>query len=418
MTMLDGVIDTRPLRSHPGFRRLWIGTTTASFSGQVALVAVLYQVWQLTHSSAWVGVIGAATAVPTIVFGLLGGALADAVDRRRVVMLTSTGAVTAAVLLAVQAGTGVRSLPLVLILVAAQAGCSALGASARRTFVPRLLPREQVPAGIALNHVSFQAAMLVGPAVAGLAIAHWGVTSAYVLDAAAVTVSLYGVARLPSMRPEGGTTPVSLRATWDGWRFIVRRPALSGSLATDLAATVLAMPIALFPVLNEQRFAGDPRTLGLFLSAIAVGGIAAGLTSGLLSRAPRPGIVSLTAAATWGAALAGFGLVDTLFPTLACLAVAGAADTIAVISRGTLIQLATPDRYLGRVNSVEHVVGVAGPGIGNARAGAVAGLTSASTAAITGGLACALTVAVLAATNPALRRWRHQAAEPGAATPT
>jgi hypothetical protein len=187
---------------------------------------------------------------------------------------------------------------------------------------------------------------------------------------------------------------------------------LSGSLASDLAHTVLAMPIALFPVLNEQRFGGSPQTLGLFLSAIAVGGIAASLTSGILTRARRPGMVSLVAAATWGLALAGFGLADTLFPTLAWLAVAGAADTISVISRGTLIQLATPDPYLGRVSSVENVVGVGGPGIGNARAGAVAGLTSASTAAVTGGLACAVVVVALAASNPALLRWRHQDSEP------
>lgn len=408
MRVLDGLVDTRPLRSHPGFRRLWSGTTAACFSSQVAVVAVLFQVWQLTHSSAWVGAIGVATAVPTVVFGLLGGALADAVDRRRLVMLTSVGAVAAAVLLAVQAGTGMRSLPVVLVLVALQTACTALGSSARRTFVARLLPRDQVPAGIALNQVSFQAAMLVGPAVAGLVIARSGVTAAYVLDAAAITVSLYGVARLPSMRPAGGATPVSLRATWDGWRFILRRPALSGSLAVDLAQTVLAMPVALFPVLNEERFAGDPQTLGLFLSAIAIGGITAGLTSGVVARASRPGIVSLGAAATWGAALACFGLVDTLIPTLAWLAVAGAADTVAVISRGTLIQLATPDAYLGRVSSVENVVGVGGPGIGNARAGAVAALTTASTAAVTGGLACVLVVGAVAVANPALRRWRHQ----------
>lgn len=405
MSVLDGVIDTRPLRSHPGFRRLWIGTTTSTLSGEVAVVAVLYQVWELTHSSAWVGAIGVATALPTVVFGLLGGALADASDRRRLVLLTSVGAVAAAVLLAIQAGMGVRSLPLVLILVAAQTACTALGASARRTFVARLLPRGQVAAGIALNHVSFQAAMLVGPAVAGLVLARWGLTLAYVLDAAAITISLYGVARLPNMRPEGGTTPASRRTTWDGWRFITRRRALSGAVATDLAATVLAMPIALFPVLNQQRFNGNPQTLGLFLSAIAVGGITASLTSGVLTRARRPGLVSLAAAATWGVALAGFGVVDTLFSTFACLAVAGAADTISVISRGTLVQLATPDTYLGRVSSVESVVGVAGPGIGNARAGAVASLTSASAAAVSGGLGCALVVAALAATNPALRRW-------------
>ena len=405
MSVLDGIVDTRPVRSHPAFRRIWIGTTASSFSGQVAVVAVLYQVWELTHSSVWVGAIGVATAVPTIVFGLLGGTLADAVDRRRLVMLTSAGAVTAALLLAVQAATGVQALPLVLLLVAAQTSCGALGSSARRTFVARLLPRDQVPAGIALNHVSFQAAMVVGPAVAGLVLARWGLTWAYVLDAAAITVSLYGVARLPSMRPADGTTRFSLGSTWDGWRFLVRRPALSGAMATDLAATVLAMPIALFPVINDERFGGNPQTLGLFLSAIAVGGIAASLTSGLLSRAVRPGMISLVAAATWGLALAGFGLADTLLPSFACLVVAGAADTISVISRGTVVQLATPDAYLGRVSSVENVVGVAGPGIGNARAGAVAGLTSASTAAVTGGLACVLVVVALAVANPALRRW-------------
>jgi hypothetical protein len=187
-------------------------------------------------------------------------------------------------------------------------------------------------------------------------------------------------------------------------------------MATDLAATVLAMPIALFPMINQERFGGNPETLGLFLSAIAVGGIAGSLTSGLMVRVGRPGMVALVAAATWGLALAGFGLSDTLLPTFACLAAAGAADTISVISRGTLVQLATPDAYLGRVSSVENVVGVGGPGIGNARAGAVAALTSASTAAVTGGLACALVVVALAVTNPALRRWspRETSAAPRA----
>ncbi|MBW0106218.1 MFS transporter, partial [Pseudonocardia sp. KRD291] len=177
-------------------------------------------------------------------------------------------------------------------------------------------------------------------------------------------------------------------------------------LATDLAATVLAMPVALFPVLNQERFGGDPRTLGLFLSAIAVGGLLAGVTSGPVTRAARPGLVGLVTAGVWGLALAGFGLVSGLVPTLAFLAVAGAADTISVISRGALVQLATPDPFRGRVTSVEYVVGAGGPGIGDARAGAVAGLFSASTAAVSGGLACVAVVAGLAVASPALRRWR------------
>ena len=422
MRARGALVDLGPLRSSAAFRRLWIGTTTSGLSGQVATVAVLFQVWELTGSPAWVGAIGGATAVPTVVLGLAGGALADAVDRRRLVLLTSAGGALAAGLLAVQAAVGVRSLALVLVLVAAQTGCQALGSASRRTFVARLLSREQVPSGVALNHVSFQLAMLAGPALAGLVLAGRGLTACYLLDTAAVAVSLYGVARLPTMlptmRPAGGTARVGLRSTWDGWLFLVHCPVLAGSVATDLAATLLAMPVALFPVLNQQRNGGDPRTLGLFLSAVALGGIVAGFASGTFVRARRPGAVMLAAASVWGAALAGVGVVSTLLPTLACLVVAGAADTVAVISRGTVVQLATPDPYLGRVTSVENVVGVGGPGLGDVRAGAVAALTSASFAALSGGLACVVAVAALAAGNPALRRWRPQPdGEPVAARP-
>jgi MFS family permease len=411
MTVRAALLDVGPLRTSPSFRRLWIGTTTAGLAGQVATVAVLFQVWELTHSAAWVGAIGGATAVPTIVLGLAGGVLSDAVDRRRLVLGTSVGSALGAGALALQAAAGAGSLALVLALVVVQTACQALGAPARRTFVARLLPRGQVPSGVALNHVSFQAAMLVGPALGGLVLAGWGLTACYAVEAAGVAVGLYGVARLPAMRPAEPGATVSLRSTWDGWRFLLRRPVLRGAVATDLAATVLAMPIALFPVVNDERFGGAPETLGLLLSAIAVGGIVAGLGSGAFAGDRRPGAVMLAAAGTWGIALAGFGLVSGLLPTLACLAVAGAADTVAVISRGTVVQLATPDAYLGRVTSVEGVVGVGGPGIGNARAGVVAGLTSASVSAVTGGLACLVAVAVLAAANPVLRRWQPQEAE-------
>jgi MFS family permease len=413
---VSALLDLRPLRSGD-FRRLWIGTTTTGLGGQLVTVAVLFQVWELTRSPAWVGAVGAAEALPTIAFGLLGGVLADALDRRRLVLLSSTGAAVAAGLLAVQAALGAGSLAVVLVLVAAQTGCAALGSASRRTFVARLLPREQVPSGVALNHVSFQVAMLVGPALAGLVLAHGGLTPCYLVDVAAAAVALYGVARLPAMRPAGAVARIGLRSTWDGWRFLLRRPVLAGSVASDLAATVLAMPVALFPVLNEQRFGGNPQTLGLFLSAIAVGGMLAGALSGSFTRARRPGAVMLVAAGVWGAALAGVGLVAALLPTLGLLAVAGAADTVSVISRGTVVQLATPDAYLGRVTSVEHVVGAGGPGLGNVRAGAVASLTSASFAAVSGGLACVLVVTALAATNPLLRRWQPGRGQEPAAVP-
>lgn len=308
--------------------------------------------------------------------------------------------------LAGQALAGVESLALLLLLVALVAGCGALGAPARRTFPTRLLPRDQVAAGIALQLLSFQASMLVGPALGGIVIAQWGLTVCYLVDAVTVCAGLIGVLGLPPLPPLGDTGPErGLRAVADGLRLIARRPVLHGSCLTDLIATFLAMPIALFPMVNEIRFDGDPRTLGWFLSAVAVGGVAASLFSGYTTRARRLGAVQLGAAAVWGVALTGFGLAAPLWLALACLAVAGAADTVSVTSRGATIQLATPDSHLGRVSSVEHVIGAAGPSLGNFRGGVVAGLTSAPVALASGGILCVVGVLAVAATNRPLRRF-------------
>ncbi len=408
MSGLDRILDTRPLRDHPDFRRLWIGTTPAAFGHQIATVAVLLQVWHLTANPAWVGAIGLARAIPMIAGSLLGGPLADRLDRRRLMLWATAGATVASVLLAGQALAGADSLGLILALVAAQATCGSLSAPARRALIPRLLPADRVAAGVALNHVSFQAAMLAGPALAGLVAAAWGVAACYLVNAAASGVALYAVARLPAIPPTGSAASPAphLRAVIEGWRFIARRPVLRGSLLTDLAATVLAMPIALFPMVNEERFDGDPRTLGLFLTAVAVGGIAAGLTSGAITRYPHPGRVMLVAAAVWGVGLAGFGLAGPWWFAMGCLVVAGAADTVAVISRGAIVQLATPDTHRGRVSATEHVVGAAGPDLGNYRGGLLASLTSSTFSLVSGGVLCVLVVAVVAGRNRPLRRFR------------
>jgi MFS family permease len=400
------LVDTRPLRSSLPFRRLWVGSTLSTVGGQLAVVGVLQQTWELTASPVVVGAIGLAQAVPMIVFGQVGGALADAVDRRRLVLLTTLGQMVGAGLLAAQAFAGLDSVAVLLALVALQSACGALGAPARRTFAARLLPTDQVGAGLALFNLGFHASMLVGPAIAGVVAARWGVGACYAVDTLTFLAALYGVVRLPPLPPDGAAARPGLSTVVAGWRFIAGRPVLAGAFLTDLIATVLAMPIALFPVVNAERFDGDPQTLGLFLSAIAVGGIVAGLASGAVTRAGRPGLVMLAAAGVWGIALAGFGMAPTPWLALGCLAVAGAADTISVISRGALVQLATPDAYRGRVSAVEDIVGMAGPYLGNFRAGVVAGATNAGAAAVSGGLMCVLGIAVVAAWTPALRRPR------------
>lgn len=261
--------------------------------------------------------------------------------------------------------------------------------------------------GIALSHLGFQAALLLGPVVGGLAAAGWGVAACYLIDAAAGGAALYGVARLPPIPPAQQRSRTTIGALLARWTFVVRRPVLRGAFLSDLAATLLAMPIALFPVINQERFDGDPRTLGLFLSAIAVGGVLAGVTSGAVTRCHRPGWVMLAAAAGWGVSLAGFGLAGPLWLALACLVVAGGADTISVVSRGTIVQLATADSHRGRVTATENVVGAAGPDLGNLRAGTVADLTSATTALVSGGLLCVLAVVAVAAGHARLRRFRR-----------
>lgn len=399
-------MDVRPLRASPTFRRLWIGTSLQSLGRQITVIAVLYQVWEVTGSSFWVGFVGLVYAVPTIVLTLIGGSLADVVDRKKLILWTTCGALFASVLLALQAASNLTSLPLLLGLVCLQTAFTSLGSPARRTVVVRILPQDQVGAGIALSHISFQASMLIGPALAGLLIAWVGLTACYAIEALCFGAALYGIAGLPSLRPIDQLGKAGVSAIIDGMRFIRKSPPLSGSFLSDLAATLLAMPIALFPAMNEERFAGSPETLGLFLSAIAVGGIAASALSGLITSHSRPGIIQLGAAAAWGAALAAVGLVDGLLPTLLFLAAAGAADTIAVISRGTLLQLATPDNYRGRVSAVENVVGIAGPELGNFRAGIVASIASPAVSLTSGGILCVIAIASIAARNKPLTRYR------------
>lgn len=400
-------LDTRPLRDSRPFRDLWIGTLASQLGAQTATVAVLAQVWDLTGSPVGTGAIGLATGLPMVLFGLLGGTLADTVDRIALVRVSTAGQLLAAGALFAQALADNRDVLLLLALVALQSACGALGAPARRTLPVRLLPADQVAAGLALTNVSFQAAMLAGPAMAGLVIARWGFPAAYAVQGVTVAVSILTVIRLPAMKP--GRTDASgtgRRPRRGGWRIVLRRPTLWGTMATDLSATLLAMPVALFPLVNENRFGGDPQTLGLFLSAVAVGGIAAGLLSGTVTRLPRAGLVQLTAAGVWGLALAVFGLAGPLWLALGALAVAGAADSVSVVTRNALVQLETPDAYRGRVSSVEHVIGVAGPELGNLRGGLVASATSASFSLVAGGLSAVLTIAVVAATNPSLRAYR------------
>lgn len=403
MSLSRTFLDVRPLRTSPVFRRLLFGRTVSTLGTFMTMVTVMYQVWDMTHSTVWSGAVGIAQAVPMVGVSLFAGAWVDRADRRRIYLTGTVGSAVCSLLLAVQGFAGNAPVAVVLLLVAAQTSFAALGAPAAGVFVPRLLPREQVASGLALQQVTGQAMMLVGPAVAGVVLGWWGIGVCYLLDTLSFTMSFYGAYGLPALPPEGEKSRPGLHGVLDGLRFLTGHRVVRGALLTDLAATALSMPVSLFPLINEERFGGDPRTLGLFPSALAVGGVAATVFSGPVTRLARPGPVMLCASATWGAALALFGLTTSAWAGLGILALAGAADALAVLSRTTIVQTRTPDALLGRVTAAETIVGQAGPHLGNLRGGLLAGWTSGVTALITGGLMCVAAVGYVGVRTPQLR---------------
>src|SRR5579875_2329425 len=393
--------DIRPLRESPAFRRLWAGSTLSAVGSALTMYAVPLQVFQITRSPLAVGTIGVAELVPTLVVGLLGGALADVIDRRRLVLGASACSAAVSAGLAVQALAGLRLVWLLYALVAVQSATGAISAPARRTFIPGLLPARLLPAGLALNRLSFQIMLTVGPALAGLITATpgLGLQACYLIDAVSFAA-----------RP-------GPRAVAEGIGFICRSQPLAGAFLADLNATFFALPVALFPAINAERFGGNPRTLGLFTAAIGVGGLLSAALSGPLRHVRQHGRAMLCAVAIWGGAFAGFAVASSLWLTLVLLAAAGAADTVTVVLRGTIVQAATPDRLRGRVTAADYVVGAGGGQLGNVESGALGSLTTPVINALAGGLVTVVGALVIGLALPAFARYRAASDGTGQAGP-
>lgn len=425
MSVPEALADLRPLREHAAFRRLWIGVTASGLGAQMSAFAIAYYIWDVTRDPVMVGLAGLFTAVPLILVTLLGTAFTDHIDRRRLAGLATWGLLATSLAMAAVAAVPPGARPAqahgvsaygwvwgMLALTGLSAALSALATPARRSIIPQMLPAARLPAGLALNHLGFQLALLLGPALGGLISAAWGVTACFVIDTVTFVAALIGIAGLPPVPPSARAGRAGPAAVWEGLRFAARTPPVRGAFLADLCAAVLAMPVALFPVINEERFGGSPVTLGLLTSALAAGGVLASALSGLVTRYNRPGAVHLACVAAWGVALAGVALSHDLPVALGLLALAGAADTWAVVTRGLIVQLTTPDSHRGRITALEHLVGAAGPRLGNLRAGLVAGTTSGPTALLIGGLTCLTGVVLVNALTPQLRRFTLPGAGP------
>jgi MFS family permease len=403
-------VDITPLRRYRDFRLLWIGELVSTTGRQITVVALPFQVFLLTRSSLAVGLIGLVQVVPLVVFSVAGGAIADRVDRRKLLIVTELGLVATSLLLLIGAVRGHPPLWYLYLITGLQAGISGVNSPARSAAVPNLVPRDQLPAALALNQVLFNSTMVVGPAAAGFILAHFGLVWAYGADVLSFMASIFAVLLLRPLPPkrEEADVPVSpWREIKDGFSYLRRQRVLISAFLIDLDAMIFGMPRALFPVLALDVFRVGPQGLGLLFAAPAAGALIGAVTAGWVGRIRRQGLAVTWAVVLWGAAITFFGLSGRFFAlALFFLAFAGAADVISAVFRGAILQLSVPDSLRGRLSAIHIMVVTGGPRLGDVEAGVVAALVSPWFAVVSGGIACVLGVVLQAKLFPELARYR------------
>ena len=395
-------LDISPVRESRDYRLLFIGQIVSNLGTQAALVALPYQIFVLSHSAALVGLLGLFELGPMIVVSLVGGALADRYDRRRLLAIAQLAVIAAAGALAAAALAGNPPVIVVLVLGGLLAGGSALDGVTRAAIIPNVLEPKNLRSGLALNFGIYQVTGIVGPAIGGLLIAATSVGAVYLVDAASCLAMLAAAIAIAPQRPIGAEHPPVLHAIAEGLRFVRSNRALAGSFAIDLVAMTFGMPRALFAVLSLTVYHAGAAGTGALYSAVAAGATLAVLTSGWIRHARRLGQIVIGAVLVWGAAIARAGLVNTIGPAIALLALAGFADSVSAVCRSTINQTVTPDALRGRMSAVFSLVVTSGPRLGDIESGTVAGLTSAMTSVVSGGIACVLGVGLIMLAFPQL----------------
>ncbi len=413
--------DIAPLRASREYRLLWTGQLISQAGSALRLVAVPYQVYVLTGSSLAVGLLGLFAAVPLIALSVWGGVIADRVDRRRMLVITQVCLALTSLALALSTQFGAVTIPVLYVLTAVGAGFGALDQPARSALAPSLLERRHIPAAIALNQTQYQVAGVVGPAVAGVIIAQFGLVWTYWIDTATYLVAIGALLLMRMPRIETAVVHAApLRALVEGLSFLRSRPLLLATMSVDFFATFFAISRAVMPYYADRVFAVGPEGLGLLYAAPGVGATVVAFTSGWLGGVRRKGLGVLVAVAIYGVATAAFGVIGSggFVAGLVLLAVADGADTVSAIFRHTILQLETPDNLRGRLSSLNLVFVAGGPQLGQVESGVVADLWSPEASVITGGLACVGVVLVANALVPQVARYRAELATAEPRSPT
>ncbi|WP_371780977.1 MFS transporter [Streptosporangium subroseum] len=398
-------MDTRPL-GILAYRRLWAGQGVSFIGFQLTSVAVSAQIYDITKSSFWVGMLGPANLIPLIVFGLWGGAIADAVDRRRLLLVGALIAWSATLALLLQAALGMTNIGLLMATVAVHATGFAITGPTRGAIIPRLIPVDLVPAANTLNYLVSGVGSALGPLIAGVVLAQGGFTFAYLIDAVLFGAGFYAAVRLPQLKPVGEITRPGLRSVVDGLRYVSGHPIVMMSFVVDIIAMAFALPRALFPEVVAERFGGSLIAFGWLSASMAIGSVLGGLLSGWVGRVQRQGMALTYVIAIWGLTVAAAGLVGQLWLMVALLAFGGAADLVSSVWRQTILQTHAPDDMRGRMQGVFMVVVAGGPRLGDLRAGGTAAWFGATGAWVGGGIACAVVVIAVGMSVPAFRNYR------------
>ncbi|MEV4734589.1 MFS transporter [Saccharopolyspora sp. NPDC049426] len=403
-------IDTRPLH-YPAYRRLWISNIVTAVGAQFSAVAVPKQLYDITGSSFYVGLAGIFGLVPLVVFGLWGGAIADAVDRRKLMLITNGGLAGTSVLLWLVAFAGIPSVWLVLVLFALQQTFFAVNSPTRAAAVARLIPAHLLPSAQALGSTVFQLGSIVGPLLAGVLLPLLGLSVLYLVDAIALCLALWAVFRLPALPPQDGAPKkAGLRSVLDGFRYLGLHAVLLASFLLDIIAMVFGMPRALFPEMAERTF-GDPpgggAALGWLYAAIPLGAFCFGLFSGWLHRIARHGVGVTIAVVAWGVAIIGFGFADSLWLAVLFLALGGGADLVSMVYRSSILQAAATDEMRGRIQGVFTVVVAGGPRLADTLHGLTGAALGTGPAVMIGGVLVVLAAALSAVALPAF--WKYKA---------
>ncbi len=401
--------DASPLRKYRSFRRVWLGQLVSGVGTQLTVVGVAYQAFRLTDSTLVVGLLGLVQIGPLLGGAVVGGALADAKERRRLLLLAQVAMGAASAGLVVNAAASPAVWPLFLC-TAVTAAFQGLDWPTRRAVLPVLVGEEDLTSAIALQTTIQQLAWVAGPALGGLAIAGLGLPAVFGLDVASFGAAMVAVLGLPDLPPLGGGTPLGLRSLREGFSYLRRERLLAASYLIDLNAMIFGMPRAVFPALGLELYRGGPGVVGLLYAAPAAGGLVGSLFTGWCAHVRRQGRAILACVALWGAAIAAFGFVPVLGVGLALLVVAGAADVVSAVFRQAVQQRTVPERLQGRLSGTFFAVVSGGPRLGDVETGLAAELGGAQFAVWSGGLACLAGVGVLLWRFPEL--WADDAGVP------